>query len=47
MTYPWQDHSGRTSPLKLAVFMVAQKQPDGKLTAARITGEKDGVKPPM
>jgi hypothetical protein len=30
-----------------AVFMVAQKQPDGKLTAARITAEKDGVKPPM
>ena len=30
-----------------AVFMVAQKHPDGKLTAARITAEKDGVKPPM
>ena len=30
-----------------AVFMVAQKQPAGKLTAARITAEKDGVKPPM
>ena len=30
-----------------AVFMVAQKQPDGKLTAGRITAEKDGIKPPM
>jgi hypothetical protein len=29
------------------VFIVAQKQPDGTLTAARITAEKDGVKPPM
>ena len=38
-----------TSLLKpgAAVFMVAQKQPDGKLTAARVTAEKDGVKPPM
>ena len=30
-----------------AVFMVAQKAPDGSLSAARITAEKDGVKPPM
>ena len=30
-----------------AVFIVAQKQPDGSLTAARVTAEKDGVKPPM
>jgi len=30
-----------------AVFMVAQKKPDGSLTAARVTAEKDGVKPPM
>jgi hypothetical protein len=30
-----------------AVFIVAQKQPDGRLTAARVTAEKDGVKPPM
>ena len=30
-----------------AVFLVAQKQPDGSLTASRITAEKDGVKPPM
>ena len=30
-----------------AVFMVAQEQPEGKLTAARVTAEKDGVKPPM
>jgi hypothetical protein len=28
-----------------AVFTVAQKHPDGSLTAARITAEKDGVKP--
>jgi hypothetical protein len=30
-----------------AIFTVAQKQPDGSLTAARITAEKDGIKPPM
>jgi len=30
-----------------AVFIVAQKQGDGSLTAARVTVEKDGVKPPM
>ncbi len=30
-----------------AVFLIAQKQPDGSLTAARVTAEKDGVKPPM
>jgi hypothetical protein len=30
-----------------AVFMVAQKKDDGTLTAARVTAEKDGVKPPM
>ena len=30
-----------------AVFLVAQKQPDGSLTASRITAEKDGIKPPM
>jgi hypothetical protein len=29
------------------VFLVAQKQPDGTLTAARVTAEMDGVKPPM
>jgi len=29
------------------VFMVAQRQADGRLTASRITAEKDGVKPPM
>ncbi|MGD9616379.1 MAG: hypothetical protein AB7H90_13875 [Alphaproteobacteria bacterium] len=38
-----------TSLLKpgTTVFIVAQKQPDGSLTAARVTAEKDGVKPPM
>lgn len=30
-----------------AIFAVAQKKPDGSLTAARVTAEKDGVKPPM
>ena len=30
-----------------AVFLVALKQPDGSLTAARVTAEKDGVKPPL
>lgn len=30
-----------------AIFTVAQKKPDGTLTAARITAEKDGIKPPM
>jgi hypothetical protein len=41
--------SGDMSLLKpgAAVFIVAQKQPGGNLTAARVTAEKDGVKPPM
>jgi hypothetical protein len=30
-----------------SVFLVATKKPDGSLTAARVTAEKDGVKPPM
>jgi hypothetical protein len=30
-----------------AVFIVAQKKDDGSLTAARVTAEKDGIKPPM
>ena len=30
-----------------AVFLVAQKKPDGSLAAARVTAEKAGVKPPM
>lgn len=30
-----------------AVLIFAQKQPDGTLTAARVTAEKGGVKPPM
>jgi hypothetical protein len=30
-----------------AVFLIAQKKEDGSLTAARVTAEKDGVKPPM
>jgi hypothetical protein len=30
-----------------AVWMIAQKMPDGMLTTARVTAEKDGVKPPM
>ena len=41
--------SGDTSLLKpgATIFIVAQKQPDGSLTAARVTAEKDGVKPPQ
>jgi len=41
--------NGDASLLKpgAAVFMAAQKAPDGSLSAARITAEKDGVKPPM
>jgi hypothetical protein len=30
-----------------AVFVTARKQPDGRLTAASVTAEKNGVKPPM
>jgi hypothetical protein len=30
-----------------AIFTVAQKAADGTLTTARVTAEKDGVKPPM
>jgi hypothetical protein len=30
-----------------AVSMIGEKMPDGMLTAARVTAEKDGVKPPM
>ena len=29
------------------VFVVARKGPDGGLTSASVTAEKDGVKPPM
>jgi hypothetical protein len=31
----------------IAVFVIAQKQPDGSITAARLYAEKDGIKPPM
>jgi len=30
-----------------AVFVIALKQEDGKLTSARLYAEKDGIKPPM
>jgi hypothetical protein len=30
-----------------AVFIIAQKKDDGSLSAAGVTAEKDGVKPPM
>jgi hypothetical protein len=30
-----------------AVFVIASKQDDGKLTSARLYVEKDGIKPPM
>ena len=41
--------SGDASLLKpgAAVFVVAQKAADGTLSAARLTAEKDGVKPPL
>jgi hypothetical protein len=41
--------SGDASLLKhgAAIFIVALKKPDGSLSAARVTAEKDGVKPPM
>jgi len=41
--------SGDATLLKpgAAVFLVAQKKPDGSLSAGRVTAEKDGVKPPM
>ncbi|HEX3860750.1 MAG TPA: hypothetical protein VHY35_03585 [Stellaceae bacterium] len=41
--------AGDASLLKpgAAVFVSAQKHPDGSLTASRITAEKDGVKPQM
>ncbi len=41
--------AGDASLLKpgAAIFIVAQKKPDGSLSAARVTAEKDGVKPPM
>ena len=31
----------------VAVFVIALKHEDGKLTSARLYAEKDGVKPPM
>jgi hypothetical protein len=39
--------TGDTSLLKsgAAVFIVAMKQADGKLTSARLYAEKDGIKP--
>jgi hypothetical protein len=41
--------AGDTSVLKpgVAVFVIALKQEDGKLTSARLYAEKDGIKPPM
>ena len=41
--------SADTSLLKpgAAIFIVALKKDDGTLSAARVTAEKDGVKPPM
>ena len=41
--------AGDTSLLKpgAAVFVIALKQADGKLTSARLYAEKDGIKPPM
>jgi hypothetical protein len=40
---------GDSSLLKpgATVFVIAFKKPDGSMSAARITAEKDGIKPPM
>src|SRR5215472_12610815 len=40
---------GDTSLLKpgVAVFVIAQKQDDGKMTSSRLYTEKDGIKPSM
>src|SRR5215467_9382262 len=40
---------GDTSLLKpgAAVFVIAQKQDDGKLASSRLYAEKDGIKPSM
>ena len=48
VTNAWQTLSvGRWHKPGAAIFCIAQKKADGSLTAARITAEKDGVKPPM
>jgi len=41
--------TGDTSLLKpgAAIFIVALKNPEGSLSASRVTAEKDGGKPPM
>jgi hypothetical protein len=41
--------AGDASLLKpgVAIFTVAQRKPDGSLSATGVTAEKDGVKPPM
>jgi len=31
----------------VAVFVIAQKQDDGKMTSSRLYTEKDGIKPSM
>jgi hypothetical protein len=41
--------TGDASLLKpgAAVFIIARKEPDGRLTATGVTAEKNGIKPPM
>jgi hypothetical protein len=39
--------AGLLKPGATIMIFAAQKHPDGSLTAARVTAEKDGVKPPM
>jgi hypothetical protein len=41
--------AGDASLLKpgTAIFTVAQKKPDGSISAGAVTAEKDGIKPPM
>ena len=38
---------GQTLTIDVAVFVIALKHEDGKLTSGRLYAEKDGVKPPM
>jgi hypothetical protein len=47
--FPPPNGPGDISLLKpgVAVFVIALKHEDGKLTSARLYAEKDGIKPPM
>ena len=51
VTFESTGESGQMTLVELkpgaAVFVMALRSPDGNLTTASITAEKDGVKPPM